>query len=139
MCKRAYLILLFIVFALVLSACGNKTDKSDSTKSESVNEMSSNIEKNINNEVEDMDKSVEMIMNAGNLDLDSAQGTVETLAEYGITKIVSVEFVSKHLGVVLKITDGKNDVYYLGYGGNGYLEIVRKDSVDGEIIYAPID
>ena len=33
----------------------------------------------------------------------------------------------------------REGVYYLGFGGAGYLEMIRKDSPDGEILYAPID
>lgn len=78
-------------------------------------------------------------MSAGNLDLDSAQGAIEALNDLNISSVKEAEQVSNNSGVILKIIDAKNDIYYLGFGSFGYLEIVRKDSPDGEIIYAPVE
>lgn len=86
-----------------------------------------------------MEQSIELIMSAGNLDLDSAQGAMETLNDLNISSIQEAEQVSNNSSVVLKIIDAKNDIYYLGFGSFGYLELVRKDSPDGEIIYAPME
>lgn len=86
-----------------------------------------------------MEQSIQLIMSAGSLDLDSAQGTMETLNDLSISSIKEVKQVSNHSSMVLKIIDSKNDIYYLGFGGFGYLEIVRKGSLDGEIIYAPME
>ena len=85
----------------------------------------------------EMEQSIQLLMDAGSLDRDSAQGTVETLAELGVPPLESAELVSDARGVTLRAVDAEGAVYYLGYGGLGYLEIVRKDSEDGEILYAP--
>ena len=63
----------------------------------------------------------------------------ETLYDVGAERVETAELVSEKQGVVLKATDTEGTVYYLGFGGSGYLEIIRKDSPDGEILYAPID
>ncbi len=86
-----------------------------------------------------MEQSVQLIREAGSLDADSAQGTIETLVSLGVGTLQSAELVSNDTGVVLQVQDDKGDTYYLGYGAFGYLEIVRKDSLDGEIIYAPAE
>ena len=91
-------------------------------------------------DVVDMEqKSVQLIMDAGSIDLDSAQGTVETLVDLGASALEAVELVSNKTGIVLRAEDEDGQVYYLGFGGLGYLEIIRRDSADGEIIYAPED
>ena len=90
-------------------------------------------------ETADMEQSIQLIMSAGNLDLDSAQGAMETLNALGISSIKEAERVPNNSSVVLQIIDTKNNIYYLGFGTFGYLEIVRKDSLDGEIIYAPME
>ena len=82
---------------------------------------------------------VELIKDAGNLSQDSAQGAVETLYDVGAERVKTAELVSENHGVTLKVTDVNGKVYYLGFGGSGYLEIIRKDSTNGEILYAPID
>ena len=91
-------------------------------------------------DVVDMEhKSVQLMMDAGSIDLDSAQGTVETLVDLGASALEAVELVSNKTGIVLRAEDEDGQVYYLGFGGLGYLEIIRRDSADGEIIYAPED
>lgn len=87
----------------------------------------------------DREHAVELIKDAGNLSQDSAQGAVETLYESGAAEVTTAELVSENHGVTLKVTDMNGEVYYLGFGGAGYLEMIRKDSPDGEILYASID
>ena len=87
----------------------------------------------------DMEHAVELMKDAGNLSQDSAQGAMETLYESGAAEVTTAELVSENYGVTLKVTDVNGKVYYLGFGGSGYLEIIRKDSENGEILYAPID
>ena len=79
-------------------------------------------------DVVDMEqKSVQLIMDAGSIDLDSAQGTVETLVDLGASALEAVELVSNKTGIVLRAEDEDGQVYYLGFGGLGYLEIIRRD------------
>ena len=87
----------------------------------------------------DMEQSIRLLREAGQLDTDSAQGAMETLVELGIASIKEAELVSNDVGAVLQIVDTEDNMYYLGFGGLGYLEIVRRDSPDGEIIYAPME
>lgn len=87
-------------------------------------------------EIVKMKRSVQLIMEAGNIDQDSAEGTVETLLDLGASSLENVELISNTRGIVLCAIDEDGNTYYLGFGGLGYLEVIRKDSEDGEIIYA---
>lgn len=121
-----------IALLLLLTAgCGlgkAETGETSSTEIQSESELDS-----------EMEQSIQLIMETGGIDRDSAEGTMETLTELGVPSIAKAELVSNHRGVVLQVSDAEDHVYYLGYGGFGYLEIVRRDSADGEILYAPED
>lgn len=85
----------------------------------------------------EMDQSVQLIMEAAGIEQDGAQGAAETLAELGVSELCKAELVSAKRGTVIRVVNSEDEVYYLGFGGLGYLEVVRKDSTDGEILYAP--
>ncbi|MBR0208940.1 MAG: hypothetical protein IJQ43_08585 [Oscillospiraceae bacterium] len=90
-------------------------------------------------EEDPMEKNVKLLMKAGDLDRDSAEGSVELLGELGVGELKKAEKLESRFGTTLRVTDRDGRVFYLGYGGLGYLEIVRKDAPDGEILYAPED
>lgn len=113
---------ILLIFAIGLSGCKTQPQITDNAVVET-----------------DREHIVELIKDAGNLNQDSAQGAVETLYHVGAERVETVELVSENHGVTLKVTDMDGEVYYLGFGGSGYLEIIRKDSENGEILYAPID
>ena len=110
---------ILLIFAIGLSGCKTQPQVTDNATVET--------------------DGVELIKDAGNLRQDSAQGAMETLYESGAAEVTTAELVSENYGVTLKVTDVNGKVYYLGFGGSGYLEIIRKDSENGEILYAPID
>ena len=110
---------ILLIFAIGLSGCKTQPQVTDNATVET--------------------DGVELIKDAGNLRQDSAQGAVETLYDVGAERVETVELVSENHGVTLKVTDVNGKVYYLGFGGAGYLEMIRKNSPDGEILYAPID
>lgn len=110
---------ILLIFAIGLSGCKTQPQVTDNATVET--------------------DGVELIKDAGNLSQDSAQGAMETLYESGAAEVTTAELVSENYGVTLKVTDMNGKVYYLGFGGSGYLEIIRKDSENGEILYAPID
>ena len=110
---------ILLIFAIGLSGCKTQPQVTDNATVET--------------------DGVELIKDAGNLSQDSAQGAVETLYDVGAERVETAELVSEKQGVILKATDIEGTVYYLGFGGSGYLEIIRKDSPDGEILYTPID
>lgn len=85
----------------------------------------------------EMEQSIQLIMEAAGIDQDGAQGAVEVLAELGILELSEEELVSNKRCTVIRVIDSEGNAYYLGFGGLGYLEIIRKDSPDGEILYAP--
>lgn len=108
---------ILLIFAIGLSGCKTQPQVTDNATVET--------------------DGVELIKDAGNLRQDSAQGAMETLYESGAAEVTTAELVSENYGVTLKVTDVNGKVYYLGFGGSGYLEIIRKDSENGEILYAP--
>ena len=113
---------ILLIFAIGLSGCKTQPQITDNAVVET-----------------DREHAVELIKDAENLSQDSAQGAVETLYDVGAEGVETVELVSENHGVTLKVTDVNGKVYYLGFGGAGYLEMIRKDAPDGEILYAPID
>lgn len=88
-------------------------------------------------EIVEMEKNIQLIMDAGDIDQDSAEGTVEILLDLGVSSLKNVELISRTHGIVLCAVDSEGNTYYLGFGEFGYLEIIRKDSEDGVVIYAP--
>ena len=78
-------------------------------------------------------------MQEGGIAEDSARGAVDRLAKLGVPELVSAETVPDAWGTSLRVTDAGGQVYYLGFGGFGYLEIIRKDSIDGEVVFAYIE
>ena len=86
-----------------------------------------------------METGVELLMETGKLDRDSAEGSLEVLRELGAAPLRDAEKLGSQYGTALRVTDRDGRVFYLGYGGLGYLEIVRKGAPDGEILYAPED
>ena len=90
-------------------------------------------------EDDEMETSVRLLMEVGERDRDSAEGSVEVLGELGAAPLQGAEKLEARFGTTLRVTDRNGQVYYLGYGGLGYLEIVRRDAPDGEILYAPED
>lgn len=113
---------ILLIFVIGLSGCKTQLQITDNAVAET-----------------DREHAVELIKDAGNLSQGSAQGAIETLYESGTAEVTTAELVSESYGVTLKVTDVNGKVYYLGFGGSGYLEIIRKDSENGEILYAPID
>lgn len=85
----------------------------------------------------EMEQSIQLIMEAADIDQDGAQGAVEVLAELGVLELSEAELVSNKRGAIIRVIDSESNAYYLGFGGLGYLEIIRKGSTDGEILYAP--
>lgn len=121
---------ILLILAIGLSGCKTQTQVTENKgeKTDAVEEVRT-----------DMEHAVELMKDAGNLSQDSAQGAMETLYESGAAEVTTAELVSENYGVTLKVTDVNGKVYYLGFGGSGYLEIIRKDSENGEILCAPID
>ena len=104
---------------------------------EDIETETSNQEEPVNKEDASMEQSAELLMNKGGLEEDSAYGTVEQLQELGVPSLLTVEVVSKKRGLTLRVVDEDGTTYYLGYGGMGYLEIIRLGTTDGKILYAP--
>ena len=42
-------------------------------------------------------------------------------------------------GEAIEITDNTGEKYYIGIGAYGFIEIIREHSIDGKIIFVPIE
>ena len=130
--KKRILYITIIIVMIVAAAChtANTTKRGNDTGGVIINEE----------EAEGMEKtdtrSEDLLIKSGGIKSDSAQGTVDTLNELGISDIISVEKLPSERGINLRITDSRGRLFCLGYGKFGYLEIVSKDEPDGEILYA---
>ena len=56
-----------------------------------------------------------------------------------IEKIDSIKFLPSKVGYTIEIKDNYDKFYYMGADEYGYVEIVRENSIDGKIVYMPID
>lgn len=119
-----------LILIIGLSGCKNQTQVTEN-QSEEIDI--------VQGEGTDIGHAVEIIKRAGNLSQNNAQGAVETLYESGASEVETAELVSENHGVTLKVIDVDEKVYYLGFSNLGYLEMIRKDSENGEILYVAVD
>lgn len=64
---------------------------------------------------------------------------ISLLKKYGASALCLAETLPTKIGITLRITDVSNKVFFVFLGGHGYIEIIRKDSIDGTIIYMAMD
>lgn len=53
----------------------------------------------------------------------------------GASEIKKVEDISENTGIILKVKDVEDNIYFLGFSELCYLEIIRKNLETGESIY----
>lgn len=80
-----------------------------------------------------------LIMDAVGIEEDAALGAAQRLCEIGVGQLVSVEEVSSDDGHTVKVTDEYGRTYFMGLNELGYVDIVRFDSVDGEVLYGAVE
>ena len=127
---KIIILMLFLLMGITITGKDSSIEYRNGSSSEMVEKEDEAMED---------EKSIQLLIKNGNLDSDSAEGTMDTLADLGISSLNKVKKISSRDGVTLRVIDSRGDIYYLGYGEFGYLEIVRKDSKDGKLLYAPID
>lgn len=86
-----------------------------------------------------MDAEAKMFQDIVGVSNYASEGTVSTLHDVGCGEIKDVILVSSKRGYTVKVIDEDNNVYFAGLGGLGYVEVIRRDSEDGELVYAAID
>ena len=64
-------------------------------------------------EEDPMEKNVKLLMKAGDLDRDSAEGSVELLGELGVGELKKAEKLESRFGTTLRVTDRDGRVFYL--------------------------
>lgn len=73
------------------------------------------------------------------IDDDCAQGLADELDRLGASGITEVRIIPCNYGRQAVLTDAAGDTYFVVLGGLGYLELIRRDSPDGEVLYAAVD
>lgn len=86
-----------------------------------------------------LEADVKLLIDETEIDLDCAEGIVERLRKVGASELIEVELLSQKRGYHVRVIDTEKRIYHLGLGRMGYLECIRKDSEDGEILYGALD
>ena len=81
-------------------------------------------------------------MNNGGISLDKANELLSQILdiskELNIGKITSISFKQEQTGYIIEVK-ADDKLYYMLTSSYGYIEAVKKDSLDGEIVYMPMD
>ncbi len=134
--RRCYVCccLLLISLMLLFVGCSDNAQAEQpapTTTTESAQEWST--------EDEVMKNSAVLLQKELHISESRAQGVMETMTQAGVDPdLKKVKLVSKTPGIKALATDSKGNTYYLAFGGLDFLELIRRDSADGEIIYGMI-
>lgn len=134
--RRCYVrcCLLLISLALLFAGCSDNVQAEQpapTTTTESAQEWSTGDDV--------MKNSAVLLQEELHISESRAQGAMETMTQAGVDPdLKKVEPVSKTPGIKALVTDSKGNTYYLSFGGLDFLELIRRDSADGEIIYGMI-
>lgn len=84
----------------------------------------------------EMKNSAEMLRDKLKISEARANGTMEILTQSGVSpQLKKVKLISDKQGIEAIVTDKSGNSYYLAFDGMEFLELVRKDSAQGEIVY----
>jgi hypothetical protein len=87
-----------------------------------------------------LNENKKLIIDNIGIDDDCAQGVVDELNRLEIKKLISIQdYSTGGNGYIFSVTDEENHVYFIGLGALGYLEIIREDSLDGDILYGAVE
>ena len=82
---------------------------------------------------------IQLFMKNVGIDEDCAEGIVDELHHVGALVVTEVSLVGNKRGYQVLAKDSAENTYYIGLGGMGYLEYIRKGTADGEFLYAAED
>lgn len=135
--------LLFVVMALSFvctTGCVPTHDtKSDSATSGTTNE-SIDFGNNTATKKEKMRNSIDMLCSNLKISEARAKGTMEILVQSGVSpRLEAVKISNDKQGIEAIVTDDNGKDFYLSFDETGFLELVRRDSAQGEIIFGIIE
>ena len=89
------------------------------------------------NEGEDeMNNSVDLLCSNLKISEARAKGAVEILMQSGVSsQLKKVKIINNKQGIETIVTDKDGKKYYLSFDEMGFLELVRRDSAQGEIVF----
>jgi len=124
--------LLLINLALLFAGCSdNAQAEQPAPTTESAQEWSTGDDV--------MESSAVLLQKELYISESRAHGAMKTMTQAGVDPdLKKVKLVSKTSGIKALVTDSKGNTYYLAFGGLDFLELIRRDSADGEIIYGMI-
>lgn len=141
MTRRAMVSLLCLGI-VALGGCGAaskpSSDMDQSTQEPNEQTGESSNEAGAEEEQIPLDANAVIIKTATGYDDDCCAGASETLEELEIGDLESVTLVPEY-SYTYKATTFDGQDYYLEFGEYGYLEVVRSDALDGEVLWAVID
>lgn len=82
---------------------------------------------------------IELFQEETGLSFYSARACVSVLHENGCDKIKEISIISDNKGYTVKITDHNENIFFAGIGELGLMDVIRKDSEDGEPVYYSIE
>lgn len=135
MAKKALFALLLLGATLVFCGCARTAEQKpkDGDAVETQEPSGDTTE-----DLEGLDANALMIKEAVGIDADRAKGASETLAGLEVGELVSAERLGDDT-YETKVTAADGRCYFLEFSQMGYLQVVRADATDGEVVWAVID
>lgn len=128
-CYAKGLILFFA--CVILFLCGCETHEDETQAMTSVSKIAQN-----GTGGDKMKNSVDMLQNKLKISEVRAEGALEILTQSGVVSpFKKVKPLDTKRGIQALVTDQTGQNYYLGFDDLGFLELVRKDSAQGEVVY----
>lgn len=83
--------------------------------------------------------SNEVLQSLNCLSSESITDILDALARLSIKSLKQAQAFPGRSGQTIEVTDDANQKYYIGLSEYGFVEIIRKDSPTGTILFVPID
>ena len=140
MTKKTITMLLTLGLVATIGACA-KTPSQEEVPNQPVQQTAApenNSDLDATEGANMLDANANLIKEVTGYDDDCCAGAAETLAELKVGELAQMELApNRSYTYRAETVDGR--VYYLGFGGLGYLELVRADDINGEVVWGVID
>ncbi len=83
--------------------------------------------------------SKEVLTRLDNLSAESISSILDILDNLRVFELLEAKVFPGRAGKTIEVKDISEQKYYIGLSEYGYVEIVRRDSPNGKIVYMPID
>lgn len=85
---------------------------------------------------DDMKNDVDLLCDKLKISEERAKGAIEILMQSGVSsQIKKVKLIDNKQGIEAIVTDKNGNKFYLSFDEMGFLELARKDSAHGEILF----